>query len=930
ETTRLLLKQGHRLFVEASPHPVLTIGLQETIDTTETKATTIGTLRRDEGGPHRFTTALAEAFVHGAPVQWPPFFTDTNARQVELPTYAFQRQRYWLAPVAGSGDPAGLGLDTADHPLLGAALQMPDGGAVFTGRLSLQTQPWLADHAVANTVLLPGTVFVELAIRAGDEVGCDRIEELTLQAPLVLPDKGAVAIQVRLDTPDQTGHRTLTIHSRTDNDNADWTQHATGTLTTGTPSSTNDLSAWPPPGAEPIDLDGFYPGMAEAGYGYGPTFQGLQAAWRQGDEIFAEVALPQQAHEQATQFGIHPALLDATLHAIGLGDFFDTPGQVRLPFAWNGLSLTATGATHARVRLAAAGPDAVEILVADGSGRSVAEAESLVMRPIALDRLERTRSGDRNSLLELNWVELPAVTAPATGRWSVVGPDSLGLQEGLAQAGLQVSDSADDGTVPDVLVLPCVSSPGTTPDAEDVRAAVSRTLSSVQQWLSDERFATTRMVVVTRGAVAAGPDETVSDLTQAGVWGLLRSAQSEHPDRFTLVDLDADESSVKVLPAVLAANEPQLVIRGETMRAPRLAYRDADSAARSTPRALATDGTVLITGGTGTLGGLVARHLVAEHGVRHLLLTSRRGPDAPGADALAAELTELGAQVTITACDTADRSAVTKLLATIPAEHPLTGVIHAAGVLADGVLDSLSTEQVETVLRPKVDAALHLHELTQNHDLAAFVLFSSAAGVLGAPGQANYAAANAFLDALAARRRAHGLAATSIAWGLWAEASGMTGQLNEHDIARMSRSGLTPLTTEQGLALLDAALTDHQPLVVAARVRTHAGSAAVPTMLRGLVRAPSRRTAASAADTSVLQRQLATASETEQQRILTDLVRTHVATVLGHTTPDNITTDQAFKELGFDSLTAVELRNRLTTTTGQRLPATLIFDHPTP
>ncbi|WP_207930655.1 type I polyketide synthase, partial [Streptomyces hainanensis] len=849
---------------------------------------------------------------------------------MELPTYAFQRQRYWLAPVAGSGDPAGLGLDTADHPLLGAALQMPDGGAVFTGRLSLQTQPWLADHAVANTVLLPGTVFVELAIRAGDEVGCDRIEELTLQAPLVLPDKGAVAIQVRLDTPDQTGHRTLTIHSRTDNDNADWTQHATGTLTTGTPSSTNDLSAWPPPGAEPIDLDGFYPGMAEAGYGYGPTFQGLQAAWRQGDEIFAEVALPQQAHEQATQFGIHPALLDATLHAIGLGDFFDTPGQVRLPFAWNGLSLTATGATHARVRLAAAGPDAVEILVADGSGRSVAEAESLVMRPIALDRLERTRSGDRNSLLELNWVELPAVTAPATGRWSVVGPDSLGLQEGLAQAGLQVSDSADDGTVPDVLVLPCVSSPGTTPDAEDVRAAVSRTLSSVQQWLSDERFATTRMVVVTRGAVAAGPDETVSDLTQAGVWGLLRSAQSEHPDRFTLVDLDADESSVKVLPAVLAANEPQLVIRGETMRAPRLAYRDADSAARSTPRALATDGTVLITGGTGTLGGLVARHLVAEHGVRHLLLTSRRGPDAPGADALAAELTELGAQVTITACDTADRSAVTKLLATIPAEHPLTGVIHAAGVLADGVLDSLSTEQVETVLRPKVDAALHLHELTQNHDLAAFVLFSSAAGVLGAPGQANYAAANAFLDALAARRRAHGLAATSIAWGLWAEASGMTGQLNEHDIARMSRSGLTPLTTEQGLALLDAALTDHQPLVVAARVRTHAGSAAVPTMLRGLVRAPSRRTAASAADTSVLQRQLATASETEQQRILTDLVRTHVATVLGHTTPDNITTDQAFKELGFDSLTAVELRNRLTTTTGQRLPATLIFDHPTP
>ncbi|TDC71073.1 type I polyketide synthase, partial [Streptomyces hainanensis] len=1266
ETTRLLLKQGHRLFVEASPHPVLTIGLQETIDTTETKATTIGTLRRDEGGPHRFTTALAEAFVHGAPVQWPAHFTNTNARQAELPTYAFQRQRYWLTSSGNAGDPTAWGQEAVEHPLLAAAVGSADGGVVFTGRLSLQTQPWLADHAVANVVLLPGTGFLELAIRAGDEVGCDHIEELTLEVPLVLPEKGGVAIHVRVGAADDAGRRALSVHSRSDDDGVgitEWTQHASGTLASsnnGAPTTGVDLSAWPPREAEPIDLDGFYPGMAEAGYGYGPTFQGLRAAWRRDDEIFAEVALPQQAHEQATQFGIHPALLDATLHAIGLGDFFDTPGQVRLPFAWNGLSLTATGATHARVRLAAVGPDTVSVDVADGAGRPLVRADSLVVPPVTLEQLEQIRSADRHSLLRLNWIALPAGAQRATGRWWVVGADPLGLQEGLEETGLRVASwpdlpgMDDDATAPDVLVLPSVSGPDITPEAEGVRAAVTQALSSVQRWLADERFASTRLVVVTRGAVAAGPDEAVSDLAQAGVWGLLRSAQSEHPDRIALVDLDAEPASVQTLPAAIESGEPQSAIRRGTILAPRLArpgaeslvppvgvpwrldvkdsgtfdglrlvpspeveaplepgqvrialraaglnFRDVllalglipqqvfvggeasgvvtevgpevsglavgdrvmgfvpqafgpmavadhrlvarfpddwsfeqaasvpvvfltayyglvdlgglkagesvlihaaaggvgmaavqlaqhlgahvfatasppkwpavrelgvdpdriassrtldfeqhflqatggagvdvvlnslanefmDASARLLPRggrflemgktdirdadevatqhtgvayqafdlmqagperiqrmlstivalfdagalrplplttwdvrqartafrhlsqarhigkvvltippALDRDGTVLVTGGTGTLGGLVARHLVTAHGVRHLLLTSRRGPEADGAAALHDELTELGAQVTITACDTADRPAVTKLLATIPAEHPLTGVIHAAGVLDDALIETLTAEQVETVLRPKVDAALHLHELTQDLDLTAFVLFSSAAGVLGAPGQANYAAANAFLDALATHRHTHRLPATSIAWGLWAQASGMTGQLNQHDIARMSRSGLTPLTTEQALTLLDTALTTTDPLVVATRVdsgrlRAQAGAGMLPALLGGLVRAPSRRTAASAADTSALQRQLATANETEQQRILTDLVRTHVATVLGHTTPDNITTDQAFKELGFDSLTAVELRNRLTTTTGQRLPATLIFDHPTP
>jgi polyketide synthase 12 len=347
---------------------------------------------------------------------------------------------------------------------------------------------------------------------------------------------------------------------------------------------------------------------------------------------------------------------------------------------------------------------------------------------------------------------------------------------------------------------------------------------------------------------------------------------------------------------------------------------------------------VLITGGTGLLGGLVARRLVTGHGVRHLLLTGRRGPEAPGAAELCGELTELGATVTVEACDTGDRAAVGKLLAAVPAEHPLTAVVHAAGALDDGVVASLTPEQFETVLRPKADAALLLDELTQDADLAAFVLFSSTAGVLGSPGQGNYAAANALLDALAQRRRARGLPGTSIAWGLWAQSSGMTGHLGEADLARLARGGVTPLENEQGLALFDAALESDHAAVVAAGVnrgglRAQADLGTLPHVLRGLVAAgPVRRRAAgtAAVDTSALLQRLTGATEAEQDAVLLDLVRTQAATVLGHASAGGVEPERAFRELGFDSLTAVELRNRLQGATGSRLPMTLIFDYPTP
>ncbi|MEV5315793.1 SDR family NAD(P)-dependent oxidoreductase, partial [Streptomyces sp. NPDC052610] len=350
------------------------------------------------------------------------------------------------------------------------------------------------------------------------------------------------------------------------------------------------------------------------------------------------------------------------------------------------------------------------------------------------------------------------------------------------------------------------------------------------------------------------------------------------------------------------------------------------------------DGTVLITGGTGALGSLVARHLVTARGVRRLLLTSRRGRSADGAAELAAELTGLGARVTIAACDTADRDALAALLAGIPAEHPLTAVVHAAGVLDDGVIGSLTPERVDRVLRPKVDAAWHLHTLTRDLELSAFVLFSSAAGVFGGPGQGNYAAANAYLDALAHHRRAHGLAATSLAWGLWADEagvnSGMADTIGDVDVRRMARSGMTGLSAPEGLALLDLADALDEALLVPTRLdlAPGAGGGAVPPLLRDLVRGPARRAAQERtdADGGALRERLLGVPAEDRVRVLLDVVRGQVADVLGHTSADAVEPDQAFSELGFDSLTAVELRNRLNQVTGLRLTATVVFDHPNP
>ncbi|MEV0787298.1 SDR family NAD(P)-dependent oxidoreductase, partial [Streptomyces sp. NPDC050423] len=903
--------RGVTSFVEVGPDGVLSGMAQQSVDA---EAAVFAPLVR-KGRPEVATTvaALGQLHVAGVSVDWARFFEGSGARRVDLPTYAFQRERYWMEAELGGNDPGSFGLATTDHPLLGAAVTLPGtDGPVLTGRLSLDSQPWLADHRMGTSVLFPGAGLVELALCAGAQVGCDVLDELTLQAPLMLPPRGGVQVRVRVGADDGTGARTVTVHARDEDDeagDAPWTLHADGVLLPDAPTPVLDATSWPPEGASPVELGDVYAELAGQGYDYGPAFQGLDAAWRRDGEIFAEVALPEVAASDAAQYGLHPALLDAALHASLLDGADATPGDegtARLPFAWSGVRIHATGAARLRVRIAPSGPDSITVDGADTDGRPVFSVGALVTRPVAVAATAGTTQ--RGSLYSVRWTPLTQAPAP-------VAPVAVAVNW----------DDRNNGSLPEVpeaavLVWECPPPVGDV--VSGAHELTARALGVVQEWLTDERFAAGRLLVVTRGAVAL-PGETLTHPAAAAVAGLVRSAQTENPGRILLTDTDTD--APMDVAAVAASGESEVAVRESGIWAPRLVRVEsplpADAPARSP---FGDDTTVLVTGGTGTLGALVARHLVTAHGVRRLVLTGRRGPDAPGAAELRSELAGLGAEVTVAACDLGDREAVQALLSA----HPPTAVVHCAGVLDDATLGSLTTDRLARVLRPKIDAAWNLHELTADLDLSAFVLFSSVAGVLGNPGQANYAAGNAFLDALATLRQGLGLSGQSLAWGLWADGDGMASALDATDLRRMSRSGVEPLAPVHALALLDEAGQSDEALLVPVRLDLRTLRAAEPPapILSGLVRRKAR--AASGAPVQPPRSGLAALSPKERSRALLDLVRAQVASVLGHGSAADVEPDRAFTEIGFDSLTAMELRNRLASETALRLPATLVFDHP--
>nr|WP_306305286.1 SDR family NAD(P)-dependent oxidoreductase [Streptomyces hygroscopicus] len=1347
---------GTGVFLELGPDSVLATAAQHTLQhltaaddvtadadgggTERPSPLVTATLSRKRPDVQALGHALAHLHTHGTDVDWARWFpADPAPRTVDLPTYAFQRERYWLAAGGGVGDVGAAGLQRVEHAHLPASVGLADGGLLLTGRITAGgAGGWLAGHVMAGAALAPGAVLVEWALRAADEAGCGGVEELALQVPLVLPGSGGLRVQVVVGVATEDGRREVRVYSRPDRDvepGADpaWVCHAEGVLAPRPPRSPargpadEPVGAWPPVGARPVPLDGFYERAAASGYAYGPSFRGLRAVWRDGADVLAEVALPEAAGAPEG-FGIHPALLDAALHPAFLLDRPEQEhdhGRVWLPFAWNGVSLWAGGATTVRVRLSPRRPDAdgtedergLRVAVADAVGGPVLTVDSLVMRPAAADQLRTSGGPEADGLFTLDWTPLP-VPAPDTGTaereggpaeqergpaerergsaeresgpaeavgWVVLGPREC---EPIAPGAvrhprLEALVRALDGGAPAPSVAVVSPSALRGPSGGDAGtdlaaaglAASQHVLDLVRGWLAEPRLADARLVVVTRGAAAVGAsaaegaDTGGVDMAGAAVCGLVRSAQAEHPGRFLLVDLDPDSEPLgqgvrSAVEWAVRMDEPQVALRAGRVRVPRLTraggvssggvvalvgqpawrleltgtatvenvkpvpcpelleplgpgqvrvavhaaginFRDAlvglgmvpdqtglggegagvvvdigpdvagvsvgdrvmgifdrafgplavtdarmvapvpdgwsfrqaaavpvayltawyglvelgrvrcgesvlvhaaaggvgmaavgiarylgaevyataspgkhgvlgemgvDAAHRASsrdvgfaevvraarggrgvdvvlnclagpfvdaslgllgaggrllemgktdlrdpervaaeypgvtyrvydlitdagpdrigrmlgelgelfasgvleplpvrawplsrarealrylsqarhtgklvldvPAAVDPEGTVLITGGTGTLGALVAEHLVRAWNVRHLLLVSRRGPDAPGAQDLATRLTARGARVRIVAADVTDAAAVADLVAGVDPRHPLTGVIHAAGVVDDAVVTAQTPERLARVWAAKATAAAHLHTATAHLRLGAFVLFSSAAGVMGSPGQANYAAANAFCDALAAHRRALGLPTVSVAWGLWAESSEMTGNLAEADLARMTRSGVTAMAGDHALRLLDAATEHGGHQLVAADMNTRLLAAqpteSLPAVLRTLAATATgtggtaaRRTAAAAgARPDDWAERLAGLSAAEQHRAVLRLVRDQVAAVLGHADTEAVQADTSFKELGFDSLTAVELRNRLAAATGLRLPAALVFDHP--
>ncbi len=948
-----LLDNGTTTFVELGPDAVLTtIGQQGWAEGRTAPASWVPTLRRTGDDMGAITEALVRLHVSGNDIDWARLLP--RAPRVDLPTYPFQRQRYWFG-AARHGARTGAGAVSADYPFLDLKVEFAgQQGWLYTGRFDVGAHPWLADHELDGTVVLPAALVAELLLHVGAEIGCGHVDEFTLHTPLVLTEHTPVDFQLRVGAAADGGRRPVELHSRAAAPacrGAEWTPHADGALSPAGSAVPEwpQMRAWPPADAVPLSFDSLYDRLAEHGYELGPALQTIRSAWRRGAEVFIEAVLPEHPDAEDRRFDIYPTLLDGGMQTSILGHLLARPSGERhrklMPFSFVGMSRYATGVTAVRAHMAP-GPQAspssghtrIALRLADQSGSAVMAIDSLVMRQAVPQAGDRTRR--RQEIYQLDWRQVAPVgnASPREVHW-IFQEDGDAEQASRLRsayagsrcaAGIEhLSSSALSSS--DVVVLVCPRAPDHADPSNAANQCARRLLADVQAWLSRAELADHVLVVVTQGSMTT-PGDAAPNLAHAPAWGLLRGAQLEHPDRFLHLDIDNADSSWQALPAAvataLAEGEPQVALRRGQLLAPRLVRAAAPRAA--VPRALAPDGTVLIIGGTGALGRLLARHLVTEHGARHVLLASRPGADSPEAAAVAAELRQLGADVTIAACDAAERDALAALLGSIPAAHPLTAVVHLAAVAITEDVEAMTPDQLAAVLRPKVDAAWNLHELTRDADLSAFVLFSSMSGIMGTGRQANYCAANTFLDGLAHHRRWLGLPAIAAAWGMWAPESGLAKSFTPADERPIASMGLIPLPADDGLALFDAVLStahagEHALLMPAHLDIGFLGMAeSIPPLLSELIgaAAPSRPSARLGEGFSGL-------SEVGQHQRLVDLVRAHMASVLGHRDSGAVDPHQEFSAIGLDSSAGVEFRNRIAAATGLTLPVTLAFDHTT-
>ncbi|MFE3027545.1 SDR family NAD(P)-dependent oxidoreductase, partial [Nocardia tengchongensis] len=919
DAVRALYADGMRTFVEISAHPMLVPAVEALFDDPGVAAS--GTLRRDEGGQEQLLLALAAAHCHGVTLDWAPLFGRGARRVPALPTYAFARTRYWAPMTRALGDgqrTAGefdrTGGHLEDHPLVGASFEYsPSGGRVFSQRISASAPNWVGDHSLAARPLLPGTAFAEILWFIGAQLDCHVLEELTLEAPVFFNEGSDTEIQVVVEPESAAGSYAFEIYSRVvDQGEEPWLRNATGVLAGGGSEPAGYGGPWPPAGDE-VDVDALYDELSTRGYEYGPKFRNVKRAWRTRHEAWAEVELGGETESEG--YLLHPALFDAGLHVFALlgREAGDMP---RIPFSWRGVSLYAIGSTQLRVRLELRGGDEIGLTGFDRQGQPIVQAEAIRLREV--DTSEAPVASAHRSLYHVEWEPMPAVIGTASVDWAP-------LEE--------ISGSTT--VVPRFVVARTPARRPGAPDAAAARVATRDTFVMLRDWIADERMSRSVLLVVTSNAVATGADAETIDLAQSPIWGMIRSIQTEEPGRIAVVDVDGDRGVLtpellrSIASAIESDAEYQFAVRDSRLLTPRLRRTPRPDMPAAAP--WKANGTVLVTGGSGLLGRLIAEHLVRAHGVRSLVLCSRSGPHAEGASEFSDGLAALGARVDTVACDVSNRDELAAVLDAIPSEFPLTGVVHSAVVLRDGVLASVTETDIDAVFAPKIDAAVHLDELTRELNLSAFVLFSSAAATLGTAGQSVYAAANAYLDALAHDRRRRGLPAQALAWGFWSERGASTTHLDDGDLRRLARMGIAGMTNAQGLALFDAALGLPQPAVAPTVInvpilRRLARTDGVPGMLRGLVGRALRTVTEPVAEG--LAGRLAELSPAEGLAMITEMARSQVAAVLGYADPAAVDPGRAFSDMGFDSLTAVDLRNRLSRAAGRTVPATVVFDHP--
>jgi acyl transferase domain-containing protein/acyl carrier protein len=745
---------------------------------------------------------------------------------------------------------------------------------------------------------------------------------------------------------------------------AAWTLHATATVapasTVARPAAL-DLAAVRARCAEALDVGAVHASFADIGLAYGPAFRGLRSLSRGAGEALGEVVLPDGL--PAEGYGVSPALLDAALQAVVAAVPASEAGELLLPFEIGSFAVHTPGADAAwvHVGLRAGAGVVADVTLTDAAGAVIAEVKELRLQRANREILQRGATLAPAAALDqlawqLAWQEAPlpdASTTPVAGTWVVVAAAGSAAAAALA-ARLVRSVVTEPLGLAAALALAapvagviCLWEAG----ADAIPAAAQRVATeglAVVRALQGGPPA--RLFWVTTGAVAVNTgDEAANEaaVATAAVWGLGRTVMHEHPELgCTLVDLapgafagsaasdvaDAVDALVRELAA--SDGEDQIAWRGGGRRVARLVRAKAATGTSTAVTAvgLARDlagGSVLVTGGLGALGAHVARWL-AEQGVPHLVLTGRRGMATPGAGDLVAALSALGARVTVAAVDVADRDALAAVLRAIPAELPLRGVVHAAGVLEDGVLATQTADSFARVFAPKLTGAWNLHELTAGDQLACFVVFSSLAGMLGAAGQGNYAAANSCLDALAAHRRARGLTAQSLAWGAWSQ-GGMAAGLHDALQTRLARQGMGVLSPAHGIALLAQALGRPEAQLGIGAIDLQAlGRAlgtAVPPVWRALVRAPARGATADARGAWAAR--LMAQPEARRADEVRAIVQAEIARVLSWSTASAVPIDRPLQELGLDSLMAVELRNALGQRVGASLPATLAFDYPT-